>query len=259
MLAVLLKKGYLDANGKTTEEGSKLTDKELERLSDEIQRLNQMIHGRYSQREAATLQQSVWYRAAAQFRKWIPAAIEVRFDEKHYDPRLGVEIEGRYITFKNLIVNLKDTVNRLQSGELSDLEIYNMKKNLMELTLLAATVLMFAWLDDDEDDKKKKNPMIKAMLTLTNRVAGDIEFFYNPKSAVNLGKNAFPIAKTAGDLLKVFENLPYALEYGDYKYKKGIYKDQNKFYVSLNNIIVGLRPLQDVEKILNDNPLEEFR
>lgn len=261
MLAVLLKKGYIDGDGKTTKEGEKLTEKELTILSDEIQKLNQMIHGRYSSREAATLQQSSIYRMAIQFRKWIPSAIEARFDDKHIDPRLGVEVEGRYITFKNLLVNLKDTINRLESGTLTELEIYNMKKNLIELTILAFTIVSYAWLDDDEDDEKKKNPLVKTSLTLLDRVSGDLSFFYNPIQVNNLALNAVPLAKTTKDLLTVFKYTPYMFDFEDKEayYQRGSFKGHHKFYKSLGKSLIGVRPYQDLEKLFNDQPLDEFK
>lgn len=284
MLAVLIKEGYITKNGKTEPKGKNLllTEEELKelvkngklsqadvnkinaeksKLSDKIQRLNQMIHGRYSQREAATLQQKVIYRMMIQFRKWIPSAIEARFGERQYDNRLGDVIEGRYRTFWNLVTNLNDTINRLKSGELTDLEIYNMKKNLIEITILAASILGYAWLhggDDDEDKKRRKNPYVKTLLTLTDRVAGDLGFFYNPANYTNLAKNAMPIAKTADDLRKVVMNIPYAFYIGEWKIKQGSLKGSNKFYESGKKVLIGLKPLQDMQKLFNDNPLDEF-
>lgn len=263
MLAVLIKEGYMTKDGKTTSKGKEMlaNEKELAKLSDKIQRLNQMIHGRYSQREAATLQQKVIYRMMIQFRKWIPSAIEARFGERQYDNRLGVEIEGRYRTFFSLVTNLNDTINRLKSGELTDLEIYNMKKNLIEITILAASILGYAWLhggDDDEDKERRKNPYVKTLLTLTDRVAGDLGFFYNPANYTNLAKNAMPIAKTADDLRKVVMNIPYAFYLGEWQIKQGSLKGSNKFYESGKKVLIGLKPLQDMQKLFNDNPLDEF-
>lgn len=277
MIAILIKEGYMTSKGETTKEGKDLTEKQLQQLSDKIQRLNQMIHGRYSQREAATLQQSVIYRMAIQFRKWLPSALEARFGAAQYDNRLGVEIEGRYRTLARLI-GTKEVLNNLikmSKGELSELEMYNMKKNLIELTILAATILGYAWLnggDDDEDKEKRKNPYVKTLLTLTNRISGDLMFLYSPNQINNLAKNAVPLAKTTGDLLKVVQYLPHALYYDkDLKqiiffeegsgsqYKKGNLKGSNKFYSQLSKVLIGFKPIQDVRKLVNENPLDEFQ
>jgi hypothetical protein len=136
-----------------------------------------------------------------------------------------------------------------------------MKKNLMEITILAASMLGYAWLhggDDEESKKRRKNPYVKTLLTLTDRVAGDLGFFYNPANFTNLAKNAMPIAKTADDLRKVILNIPYAFYVGEWEIKKGSLKGSNKFYSSAKKVMIGFKPYQDIQKLLNDNPLDEF-
>jgi len=231
---------------------------------DKIQRLNDMIHGRYSQREAATLNQYVGYRLISQFRKWIPAAIEQRLGSKQYDNRLGVEIEGRYLTIGRFIFSKDIMTNfaKMAKGELSELEMYNMKKNLIELTLLGASALAYLALNggDDEDRKKRlKNPYIKTGLTLLNRVAGDIEFFYSPTKINDLAKNAVPISKTLGDLAKAFEYIPYAFYVGDSQYKKGSRKGENKFYNTSMRLIPGVKLIPDIKRLSNNQALEELK
>ena len=259
MLAVLIKDGYMTPKGETTQKGKDISEDEARRLSDKVQRLNQYIHGRYSQREAATAQQNVWFRAAIQFRKWIPAALEARFGEKTYDNRLGVEIEGRYVTAWNLLASkdVLDNLGKMAKGELSPTEMYNMKKNLIELTLMFASFALYALLhggDDDEDKEMRKNFFVKTTLTMLDRIAGDLEFFYNPANAVNLAKNAIPMAKTASDLIKTIKYAEYALYMGDWEYKRGSLKGSNKFYANVSKVLIGAKPIQDVQKLLNDNP-----
>ena len=263
MLAVMLKEGYIDNSGKLTAEGEKMMKDEarVTQFSDKIQRINQLIHGRYSSREAAAMQQSVFYRLAMQFRKWMPSAIESRLGEKQYDNRLGMEIEGRYLTLARLVAS-KDVFNNLikmSKGELSELEMYNMRKNLIELVLLTATLLAYLKLtegDDDEDKKRRKNPYVKLGLTLLNRISGDLEFFYNPSNIVSLTSNSIPLSSVAKDLIKTVGSLPSAFYYGDYEYKAGSLKGRNKFWANLTKITPGARPVQDVWKIINKNPLD---
>lgn len=272
MIAVLIKEGFMDSSGKTTAKGLELLGGKsgitnLEQMSDKIQRLNQMIHGRYSRREAAALQQSVIYRCLIQFRKWIPSALEARFGAKQYDNRLGVEIEGRYRTLWNLVASKEVFTNllKMSQGKLSPLEMYNMRKNLTELTILAGTILSYAYLtsgSDEERRKKLKNPGIKLALTLIDRVSGDLSFFYNPKNATNIATNAIPLAKTVKDLFKAIGYIPAAFHYGDesdYEYQAGGLKGSNKFWANFNKILIGFKPVQDVYKIFNENSLDEFK
>lgn len=260
MLAIMIKEGLITSKGELTDKYNKLSEKELSQLSDKIQRVNQMIHGRYSQKEAATLQQSVLYRLASQFRKWIPAAIENRIGTKQWDNRLQVVTEGRYRTIGKLILNLRDTIDRAKSGNLTDLEVYNIKKQLSEIIILTATMLLYAGIKGGDDDKKRmKNPFVKLGLTILDRASGDLEYFYNPKSGVEIAKNAVPLAKTAGDILKAIEYLPYALYIGDSQYKRGSNKGMNKFYVTISKVTPGIKVINDVRRIVNSQELEELK
>lgn len=260
MLALMIKEGYLTKEGELTPKYLEASTKEKLELSDKIQRVNQMIHGRYTQREAATLQQYALYRLASQFRKWIPAAIENRIGSKQYDNRLQSEVEGRYRTFAKLVWNLKDTQKRLAAGELTELEVYNMKKMLTEVIMWAAVTLMYAGLKGDDDDKKRrKNPWVKTGLTLLNRAAGDLSYFYNPKELNKLASNAIPLSKTVGDVIQTIEYIPHAFYIGDSQYKRGSHKGMNKFYTSAGKTIPGIRPILDVARLANSEELEEFK
>jgi len=261
MLAVLIKEGYITPKGETTKEGDNLSQKEIELLADKIQRLNQSIHGRYSSRESAVLQQYTLYRLVSQFRKWVPSALESRFSSKHFDVRLGTEIEGRYVTMKNLIVNLSDTRKRLSEGKLTELEIYNLRKTLTEIILMSATFFLYAGIkgwDDDEKKKRLKNPYVKAGLSLLGRVSGDIEFFYSPGEVVKITSNAIPLSKTVGDLLQAIKYLPGALGEKAY-YKTGSNKGKHKFIHKLGSVVPLVKPVQDIFRITSDNILEEQR
>lgn len=277
MIALLIKEGYMNNDGTNTPKGDAITEEEATRLSDKIQRLNQMIHGRYSSREAATGSQSVWFRTATQFRKWIPAAIENRFgDYKEWDNRLQTETEGRYRTyvnkifkadsipqaFENLFLPLLSSKAALERGNMTPMEIYNMRKNMIELILLLATVLMYAWLkggDDDEDKKKLRNPYVKAGLTVLNRVSGDLLFFYNPSNIANIASNAAPMSKLIKDVIKVGWTLPHAFYLGDYKIKRGSLKGNNDFWShNLPLVLPGLAPAVTIQKIVSDDILPEL-
>lgn len=269
MLAVLIHDGYMNTNGDLLQKYEDLTEEQKTQLTDKIQRLNQQIHGRYTQKEAAVWQQSVVYRMISQFRKWIPAAIESRIGSKRYDSRLQTEVEGRYITIKNLVVNLQDTLERLKKGELTETETYNMRKSLAEIIMLLATVFLYAGLKGDDDDKKRrKNPYVKLALTLLNRTAGDLGYFYDPTQVATIGNKAIPLSKTVEDLIKVVEYLPYAVYPGDFKimgkkfsdtHKSGSIKGYNKFYNQLGKQIPGIKPIKDLTRIASDFELEELR
>ncbi len=261
MIAMLIHDGYINEKGENLSKWNNITELEASKLSDKIQRLNQQIHGRYSQREAATLQQSVWYRMAIQFKKWIPSAIEQRFGDKKYDNRLGVEIEGRYKTMANLLFSKQvlTNLNKMIKGELSPLEMYNMKKTLIEATLLAATLLTYAGLHGGDDDKdKRKKAFLKTSMTLLNRASGDLIFFYSPGQVLHTMSNVAPLIKTTTDILGVINNIPHAFYDDKSQYKSGSHKNSNKFYTKLANVIPGIKPIEDINRLISENSLEEL-
>lgn len=263
LLAVMIKKGYLTSDGELTDKWKNTTEQQKEELVDLTQRLNQSIHGRYSQREAATWSQSIWYRLAFQFRKWIPAFFETRIGPKQIDARLRVEIEGRYRTFYNLVKNLRDTLNRVKQGNLTELEIYNMRKNLTEITLTLITVFSYSLLhggSDDDKKKRRKNPIVKTALSLLSRASSDLTFFYSPQGALQMAKNAVPMEKLVEDLTKLTTTyLPAAFYLGKSQYKTGSRKGDNKFYSTLRRNIPGLKSVEDIRRILNPFQLEELK
>ncbi len=266
MIALLIHDGMMNKDGTNTAKGEAMlndeTSNEPVKLSDKVQRLNQLIHGRYSQREAATLQQSVWFRAAIQFKKWIPAAIEQRMGVNKYDNRLGKQIEGRYRTFAHILLSkdVLSNLNKLAKGELSELETYNMKKNLIEIVLLASTLTMYALVHGGDDDKdRRKKAAAKLVLTLLNRASGDIRMFYSPENILRTATNAIPLSKTVNDVLTAINNIPHAFYDEDSQFKSGSHKGQNKFFTKAANVIIGLKPVMDIQRLINDQQLEELK
>lgn len=255
MLAMMLKDELITPSGELTKRYKDLSKEGKSRLTDKIQRLNQSIHGRYSIRDAAILQQNVIFRATTQFRKWIPAAIESRFGGYQYDNRLGIDIEGRYQTaFRLLFKDLGGTIKKLQSGKLTDLEVYNMRKNIMESLILLGTILMYAGLKGGDDDKKwRKDPLVKFSLGQLDRISGDLLFFYSPSDYNRLASNAVPLSKTVGDIIRVATYVPYIFYDAGKKetYQSGIRKGENKLYSRLGSLIPGFKPIGETARLWN--------
>ena len=288
LLAVMLHDGYMNGKGELTEKFNDATQAEKEKLFGKITGINNKLHGRYSPKEAAAMQQHVFYRAITQFRKWIPAAIEARFDEKHYDPGLGVEVEGRYRTFGrevllklvkgdvtnafyNLFMPLINAKAALESGKLSQSDIYNMRKMLIESVLAIATLVLYSigTGDDDKDKKRRKEAWFKSTMLLLNRVSGDLTFFYSPNQINNLTKNAIPMSKLVDDLLKIGSDLtfidtkgihiPNAFDSKKNKFKSGNSKGQYKLPKRIISVIPGSKAIYDPLKIFNKQALDEVK
>ena len=223
------------------------------RTSTRIMGVNEQIHGRYSSRDAAILNQNVWARLAFQFKKWIPAAIETRVGQHKYSDRLMVDTEGRWRTVFNLARHAKDTLNRIQKSELTELEVYNAKKTLTEAVILLATIIGAMWLGWDDDEKRKRSAWYKETMNQLDKVSGDLLFFANPKNVTAMSKSPFAITKLANSVLNTATLLPYGAYIGDYKVKAGAHKGENKFYRNLGSIVPGYNQLGQNLPDLFDN------
>lgn len=258
MLAVMLKQGMLTSEGVITEKGENmLKDEKLKNtFRDKVQRINELLHGRYSSRDAATTTQNILVRAAFQFRKWIPAAVEARIGVERYDVRLGEKISGRYLSYKKgflyMLGKLQGDINKIKRNEFNENDMYNMKKNMTELALLAASLLLYYGLKGGEDDDEwRKKPGVKFTLNMLNRVVGDLNFYYSPSQWLNITKNALPVSKLGEDLLAVFKNTQYLFdEETEAFYRSGPRKHEHKFWARLADIIPAVKPMEDVFRTL---------
>jgi hypothetical protein len=268
MIAMMLKQGLITKEGVLTKEGNEfLKDKEkVARFSTKVKGLNEKRHGRYSQRSAAALQQQLWFRVASQFKKWMSSAYEDRFESKYTDNDIGEDFEGRYITLKNTVLkeigkgNIKNAFTNMfvplfnsqkllkeNGGNLTELEIYNMRRNLTEAIILMSTVLIFNLLKGGDDDKeRRKKPAVKFALEQLNRLAGDLELFYNPKAfnKTFLGA-AIPLEKTINDIIKIVVDIPMLLFSDKDKiyYTSGEKKDELKIVADITSATPILSPV----------------
>lgn len=204
LLAIMIKDSYITSEGTLTDKYKNASNEEKQELANKVQRTNHILHGRYSPKEAGIIQQQVLFRAILQFRKWIASGVESRLDQKHYDQRLKRDVEGRWVTFAHMITNLRDSIERIKSGKLTDYEKYNMKKNLIEIitAIVGVVAIAMAHNGDDNDKKRRnKNAFFKSSMLLLNRVSGDASFFYAPGQINNLGRNAIPVTKLYSDLI----------------------------------------------------------
>jgi hypothetical protein len=228
------------------------------RNSTRIMGVNEQIHGRYSTRDAAILNQNVLFRMAFQFKKWIPAAVETRLGRKQYNDRLMAETEGRWITFLKLTANLKNSVERYNKGELSEMEIYNLRKTMTEIAIFSATMLAAIAMGWDDDDKRKKSASYKFTMDQLDKVSGDLLFFANPKNVTRLSKNPFALTKLVDQLVDIVHYIPYLAYGGEYAIKSGAHKGENKFYRSLGQVIPGYNQLgQNVPELFNERKYVE--
>jgi len=256
MIAILIKDGYMDSSGNTTEKGKNITEDETKRLINKVYEVNNKIHGRYSARDAAAVSQQVLPRMMMQFKKWIPAAIESRFESSKFNNDLGVQVEGRYVTaFRLLKKALKGDLAALQAGNLTETEIYNMRKNLAELTIALASMLSFIALGafGDDDDELKSSAYYKFTMDQLDRVSGDLLFFVNPGSYTETALKPIALMKTTHDLINVVTAFPYIFGIEGSEYTSGSRKDENKFIAKTMDATPILAPIVKVARNFKDD------
>ena len=257
MLAVLIKEGMLTKSGELTDKYNNLTEKEKSQLTNKIQKLNYTIHGRYTSKEAAIAYQSVLFRLASQFKKWISTAVESRMLKEHEDVRLGETMKGRYRS-------LGEGIKAIATGNwdsLSNIDKYNMRKNIAEGLIIGALFGIMQVLKHGssyDDKKRKKMWQVKLAMTLLDRAAGDAIFFYNPQSAIDMAGKAAPSVTTLNTMKQGFGYLLTA--YGDNaKFKSGSRKGRYKIESAALRLTPGLAFIDQFHRILNDQLMEEFR
>lgn len=256
MIAILIKDGYMDSSGNTTTKGKNITEAETKKLINKVYEVNNKIHGRYSARDAAAISQQVLPRMMMQFKKWIPAAIESRFESSKFNNDLGVQVEGRYVTaFRLLKKALKGDLAALQAGNLTETEIYNMRKNLAELTIALASMLSFIALGafGDDDDELKSSAYYKFTMDQLDRVSGDLLFFVNPGSYTETALKPIALMKTTHDLINVVTAFPYIFGIEGSEYTSGSRKDENKFIAKTMDATPILAPIVKVARNFKDD------
>ena len=239
-----------DSNGKwdTAKMGYELNEQEINKITNRVHGVNQMIHGRYSAKDAAAMQQYAMYRALMQFKKWIPAAVEQRFMARRYDPLLDEETEGRYWAYTKglrlMMAKLKNDTKKIEENKFTELDWYNMRRNAMEVLMIGLMFGLTTFLKaGDDDDELKRNASYKTYMRLLNSVSGDLMQWYLPGTFLDKAM-VLPVTKTLRSLERTIQYTPYM--FGDYTsdasgtYEAGERKDENKFWSNFfNNVPFG--------------------
>ena len=265
-----------DENGVWNESlmGYKLSNDEIFKMTSKIHAVNKMIHGRYSAKDAAALTQNAYFRAVFQFKKWIPAAIEARIGGKRSDNILG-DTEGRYhtlgrkvlgklipgkefnpfVAIYNLAMPLIASEKLIKSGKFTETDVYNMRKNMAELIIIAAIMLFKAGFDDDD---KKKKASYKYTMRILSQLSKDVTYFYDPQEGLNLLGSGAPILKTAGDIRKMLWTLP-AIWTDDDEINRGRHKNEDPFYAASTDLLPLYKPLADFGRLWNESSYQEIK
>jgi len=191
---------------------------EYTKLRNKIVQMNTYLHGNYDPSSPILIKKSIFGRMAMMFRSWIPMGFYSRFADERYDAHMGRNTKGRWRTYYEL--GLYDSVNTLLKqltyrskentfGDMSAVDIENMRKNLSELGIvLALNGLWFALksLGDDDEEKTITDYIRITFMNQIYRAEQDVWFYINPITFYEIIKDPLPVTKTVTDLLRAIEN-----------------------------------------------------
>lgn len=137
-------------------------------------RVAQLAFGAMNDDDFILANKSILGRMLIQHRSWLPQMFMERFGSKRYDYVLEEQMEGRYRTLARIVGNY---LSKQQTGNLSELDKYNLKASSMELGLLLAVGLLLKALSAGLDDDDKKDAWYKYTSVIGQRTMAELGFF----------------------------------------------------------------------------------
>ena len=224
------------------------------RVSSRIKEVIKQIHGNYDSQNLAMIQRYVGGKFVFMLRKWLVVGVQRRWvgvstfykDKADLDPNdiiyseiLEQDMEGYYTTAMRFVNGIKGDLLKLRLDvisnnwhELTDAERSNIRKTIMEgtliiLTLLAARILSGLAKDADDDEKEA----YYRAAYLFRRLHGESMFYMNfnetlkilstPAASISMMQN---VSKAFKQLRDPFEEYKIGKKKGESKLKKRVYK-----------------------------------
>lgn len=164
----------IDKNDDGSTSYRKLTDEDLKNVDKEITFVNKGMNGAFNSIDKGMIHRYAIGRLIMNFRQWMPAYYEKRFNGVDYDADKGEFREGFYYsTFKFLGDCVKDLFHAKPQiaqrwDELSTTERYNLKRTIGELSLF--TVLAVSNLSLGSYKDKRGNWAYRHLIYMTQRL-----------------------------------------------------------------------------------------
>jgi hypothetical protein len=229
-----------------------------------VKELNIRLFGAYDANNPIKAKASTAGMAIMQFKTWLGEAIAVRFEDKSYSYTLKREVKGRWISLMDVYSNnsigsvLMAFVTNNPDGLISkdgELDIKNMKKNIMEFYLLSSMLIAVGLLslalkgnDDDDDDKYG----LYLMINLLGRSQQDMTYFMNPSEAKKLQDNLIPMLKMYKDVTDIGDAL-VKTSMGDTEIKQGVFAHWNRIGKESMETLPLSKQLTSLYKIINSD------
>lgn len=234
--------------GVVKEDGTELTQEDLDNFSNKILGVNQYLFGIYNSADKNAAQRTAIGRLAFMYRNWMVPALNRRFAHSDYNILLGKDTEGYYQTLFRFIVHLVSDIHNIKLSTvlrlegMTETERANIRKALFELTTLLALTISTSVLMSDWEDKD--NPWVMRMLKyFTRRLQTEVGAMTPSLGMLNemgrLLKSPVASAQTVESTLGLMANIINPLHWGipgvgdDYIIQSGRFKGHSRLYKSL--------------------------
>lgn len=215
-----------------------------------ITQLNKLIHGNYDSVDSPVKMKSkVFGRALLQFRSWIAEGVANRLEDEKYDPLLHRNRKGRWKTYKDVVKvdGFPKLMRRMiaahatgGNADLSNVDRANLRKNLMELYIIAvvnAAAMGIAALMAGDDDKEYKM-VLNFWLNVMNRLSTDFNFYSSPLAFDSITRSALPVTQNIIDLYNWSDAVTKAI-LGQDELKSGVNAGRSRLGIKTAKLFPG--------------------
>jgi len=233
MVAMMMKQGvWEDYN----EDGEYVGEGKFDEMDFRLQ-LDQVIknlHGNYDPDSPLLLKKNIAGRMISQFRTWMFESVNNRFAGEEYDQILKRTKKGRWRSYKiahaMVFPLLKDFYSAwTKGGDMSDVDRANMRKNSVELCILAGVASLMGLLLMGAEDDDEKTAYYNLAINMLSRAQDDILFYANPTSFENITKQLVPASSLMNDTMSLFSAAFNILLGGDDEIGSGTFAGDSTF------------------------------
>lgn len=249
----------VDKDGKVN---TSIPESVINNITARMKTISSRVDGSLSPEDKGAIYQNAVFSMVGLHRGWLFEGLSRRLKSKGYDFTLNQVTEGEYRTVMDLIGRFFMSKQKIQVlknllakyNELEDYQKENLKRVMLELSMIAAFTIIALVLnsgDDDEEDYLRDLLAYQA-----NRVLLEVSSFYNPNEFVSAIKDPIVPARDL-ELVTNFTDMfnTEVIERGKWE---GLTKQQ-KYFLQLVPGIKGYSTLSDPEsqnQFLRQKPLK---
>jgi len=248
-----------DKDGKVN---TTIPDSVIDNLTARIKTISTRVNGSLSPEDKGAIYQNAVFCMVGIHRGWLFEGLSRRLKSKGYDFTLNQITEGDFRTVMNLIGRFFMSPKKLRSiqeylakyNELEDYQKENLKRVMLELSMIGAFTVLALFLNSGDDDEEDYFRDLLAYQS--NRVLLEVSSFYNPNEFVSAIKDPIVPARDL-ELVTNFTDMFNTKEIESGKWE-GMTKQQ-KYFLQLVPGIKGMNVMKDPEsqnQFLKSKPLK---